>query len=453
VSDDLHLRSATELAAAIAHRELSPVEVVDAFVARFEEHDDRYHTVATPMFEEARAAAVVAEGAVADGDPLGPLHGVPFGIKDLYDTAGVTTAAGSIILADNVPTKNATAVQRLIDGGAIPVAKLVMTEFAGSAHHPQLISPVNPHDPDRTPGGSSSGSGVAVAARLVPFALGSDTVASIRNPAAWNGCVGFKPTWGRISRHGVFPLAASYDHAGPLTTTVADATLVTRTMAGHDPRDLTSLRRPADWAEPAPTPLRVGFDEGFVTTNTDPGLVGCVQQANEQLAAAGASVLPVTIPLRAESLDPYHTILLAEVAAAHRSTYPARADDYSPQFRQLLEQAQGIDTDALVQAGLFRAAFRDAIDQLFTEVDILITPVGPLNAPPAETGSVVLDRNILAFLQPTYLWNLCGAPALALPWGFDHDGLPNSVQIIGPPGHDGRVLAVAGQLESALGGR
>ena len=169
--------------------------------------------------DQARAA----DQAVASGDTLGPLHGVPIGVKDLYDIAGQPTAAGSTILADSIADTTATAVAKLQAAGAIVVAKLTMTEFAGGEHNPALPTPVNPYDHTRSPKGSSSGSAVAVVAGLLPAALGSDTVASIRFPAAWTGCVGFKPSYGRISRHGVFALAATYDHCGPLTSTVADA--------------------------------------------------------------------------------------------------------------------------------------------------------------------------------------------------------------------------------------
>ncbi|MGI9603267.1 MAG: amidase [Acidimicrobiales bacterium] len=448
--------SVVELAAGIATGDRSSVEVVEHTIARIEHLDPGLQAVVAPMFDGARARAAEADGAVSSGESLGPLHGVPFGIKDLFDTAGVTTACGSPILADRIPTETATAVQRLVAAGAIPLAKLAMTEFAGSVHHTELTTPRNPYQHDRSPGGSSSGSAVAVAAGMVPFALGTDTVASIRLPAAWNGCVGFKPTWGRVSRAGVYPLAQSFDHVGPLTRGVADAALITGVLAGHDPLDPTSLRRsvPAGWPDVGDVgdvgDIRVGFDEEFVTANVDPGVAGAVREAVGALADRGADVVPITVPLRDESLEPYFHLLLAETAMAHRSHFPERAEEYSSQFRDLLEQARAVTTDSVIRASLFRRAFVDAVHQLFRNVDVLITPVNPITAPPADTGELLWDTGLLAFLQFTYLWNLAGVPAVALPWGLDDDGMPRSVQIIGPTDAEQRVLAVAASLERPL---
>jgi Asp-tRNA(Asn)/Glu-tRNA(Gln) amidotransferase A subunit family amidase len=228
------------LAEAVAAGEMSASDLVGGAVDRLRSADSTYHVVAHPMYETALDRARAADDAVARGDALGPLHGIPIGVKDLYDVAGEPTAAGSTILGGSVAEHTATAVQNLQDAGAIVVAKLTMTEFAGTTHNEALPTPVNPYDAGRSPAGSSSGSAVSVAAGLLPVVLGSDTVASIRMPAAWNGCVGFKPSYGRVSRHGVFALAATYDHCGPLTRTVADADLVARVMAGHDPLDLTT---------------------------------------------------------------------------------------------------------------------------------------------------------------------------------------------------------------------
>jgi amidase len=452
VDVDLCFATASELARRVATKELSPLELVNAYIARIEACDAHYRSYLTPTFERACEQAREAEQAVMAGVPLGPLHGVPVAVKDLYDTKGVRTTCGSTILADHVPKRSAAAVTRLESSGAILLGKLQMTEFAGIAHHPKLLSPRNPYDPRHSPGGSSSGSGVAVAAGLCAAALGSDTVASIRNPAAWNGCVGFKPTFGRVSRQGVFPLAHSLDHVGPLTRSVEDAARVLASIAGHDPQDPTSLRgSPApSWPRLAPLePLRVGYDESFVSEATQPAVAECVTEALAALEGAGARVVPVTIPMTDESAPHFNHVFSAEVSAAHRAFYPERAAEYGDEFRGLLEQAQDTGTNDLVWATQFRLAFADAIAELFTRVDLLVTPVGPMNAPPAA-ATIPWDPRLLGFLRYTYHWNLVGAPAIALPWGLGADGLPRSIQLIGPVGEDERVLSAAAALERPM---
>ncbi len=448
----LHLQSASELARRIASKELSPVELIAAYLDRISGLDEHYRAYLHVCETSARAQAEAAEAAVAAGAQLGALHGVPFAAKDLLDTAGVPTTCGSRILQGRLPETTATAVERLVSAGAILLGKLHMTEFAGWWHHPDLPAARNPFDLERSAGGSSSGSGVAVAAGLCAAALGSDTVASIRNPAAWNGCVGFKPTWGRVSRHGVFPLAASLDHVGPMTRTVEDAALLMSVIAGHDPKDPTSLRQrlPDGWPKISrQESLRVGYDEKFVIGHSRPNIARCAAEAVEELADHGATIVPVSIPMTDTSLEPYVAILRSEVRAAHRRYFPKRAADYGQTFRDLLEQAADVSPDALIEANLYRAAFVDAINALFAEVDVLVTPVGPLNATPVG-GELRWSPALVDFLRYTYLWNLAGVPALALPWGLDTEDLPNAVQIIGPHGGEELVLSVAAAIEREL---
>lgn len=439
-----------ELADAIATGQLAPSEATAAVIADLEARDPTYRVVAHPLFERATEAARSADDAVTAGEPLGPLHGVPVGVKDLYDIEGHPTAAGSTILAGSVADTTATAVANLEAAGAVVVAKITMTEFAGAAHNPALPVPVNPYRADHSPAGSSSGSGVAVAARMLPAALGSDTVASIRLPAAFDGCVGFKPSYGRVSRAGVFPLAATYDHCGPLTTTVADAGVVTRAIAGPDPRDPTTRRDLPDEPAPGVAGLRIGFDDAFVAELAAPEVAACATAAAEALAGAGAEVVEVSIPLRHQAIEPYYDLLRAEVAHAHGSLWPARRDDYTPSFGGILAAATDVTRDDVVAAHELRIGFRHAIDDLFTDVDALVTPSFPLNAVPiTPDGDVPFDLGAITILQFTWLWNFCGAPAVSLPWGIDDAGLPNSVQAIAAPGRDGLALTVAAVIESA----
>lgn len=439
-----------ETAEAIAAGDLKPSEAVAGAIARLEAHDPRLQVVAHPLYERATAEAQAADDAMARGDSLGPLHGVPIGAKDLYDIAGEPTAAGSTILAGRVADTTATAVANLEAAGAIVVAKITMTEFAGGAHNPALPVPVNPYDNGRSPAGSSSGSGAAVAAGLLPLALGSDTVASIRLPAAWNGCVGFKPSYGRVSRHGVFPLAATYDHCGPLTRTVADADLVARSMTGADPLDVTT--RTDTYGEPVAgvAGLRIGWDEAFATENVHPDAAGSSRAAVEALAAAGAEVVEVTVPLRAEAAGPYYDILRAEIAAAHVGLWPGRQAEYTSSFGGILASSAEVSRDAVVAAHEFRIGFRQAMDRLFDSVDALVTPTIPINAVPVyPDNETPFDHSSIALLTFTWLWNLCGAPAVSVPWGLDADGLPNSVQLIAAPGADPTAIATAAATEAA----
>lgn len=442
--------SVVEIAAAIAAREVSPSEAVGAAIDRLSAGDDTYHVVAHELYEAALAEAKSADEAMDRGMALGPLHGVPVGVKDLFDIAGHPTAAGSTILAGAIADSTATAVLRLQSAGAIVVAKMTMTEFAGASHNLAAPRPVNPYDGTRSPGGSSSGSGVAVAAGLLPVTLGSDTVASIRLPAAWNGCVGFKPTYGRVSRHGVFPLAVTFDHCGPLTKTVADADLVARVMAGVDPHDLTTRSDPYGDALDGVTGIRVGWDEAFCTHSVHPETAAATRAAIDVLADLGAEILEVSIPLRVEAAGPYYTLLRGEIAAAHRSLWPDQRDRYTKSFAGILASSDEVSLYEIVDAHEFRISFRHAMDQLFDEVDALVTPTVPFNAAPLAPGDdVALDDTAIAVLTFTWLWNFCGAPAVSVPWGLDADGLPNSVQLIAAPGADPTVIAVATAVEAA----
>src|SRR5215470_15110602 len=268
--DDLCYLPTASLARRIRAGEVSPREAVVAYLERIERVDSRVHAYLHVAADYALQAAERAEQALAHGRELGALHGVPVAVKDLFDTAGMPTTCGSPrILGGHVPTTTATAVERLEQAGAVVLGKLHMTEFAFIAHHPDTPPARNPWAADCSPGGSSSGSAVAAACGLASATLGTDTAASIRLPAAWCGAVGLKPTWGRVSRDGVFPLAASFDHVGPIARSVADAALVLHCSAGHDPRDPTARRQSVPPAEPTPRDdlkrVRVGWDEDYVT--------------------------------------------------------------------------------------------------------------------------------------------------------------------------------------------
>jgi amidase len=456
--DDLCYESTVFLARRIRAGDVSPVQAVNAYLERIERVDPRVHSYLHVAADHALEAARRAEQALAEGRALGPLHGVPVAVKDLFDTAGMPTTCGSPrILGGNVPTRTATAVERLEQAGAIILGKLHMTEFAFIAHHPDTRPAQNPWALDRSPGGSSSGSAVAAACGLASATLGTDTAASIRLPAAWCGAVGLKPTWGRVSRDGVFPLAASFDHVGPITRSVADAALLLHCIAGLDPRDPSTRRQDAPPAEPAPRDdfkgLRIGWDEGFVTMGVMPQVVAAVRAARDRMEALGATIVPVELPDLEPTVTTFVNVFDVEMRAAHAGLYPDRAPDYGPLARHALAHFATRDPLVHVDGAIEARAFRQRIDQLFDEIDVLLCPVSSITAPPQVMDETIIPifendhRNIIRLTRLTSYWDLAATPAISLPWGFDGDGLPFAVQLVTRVGTDEALLSIAARLE------
>jgi len=457
--DDLCYESTVSLARRIRAGEVSPRDAVDAYLERIERVDPRVHGYLHVAADHALRAARRAEQALAGGCELGALHGVPVAVKDLFDTAGIPTTCGSPrILGSNVPARTATAVERLERAGAVLLGKLHMTEFAFITHHPGTRSAQNPWAADRSPGGSSSGSAVAAACGLASATLGSDTAASIRLPAAWCGAVGLKPTWGRVSRDGVFPLAPSFDHVGPITRSVADAALVLHCIAGPDPRDPSSRQQNAPPAEPAPRDnfngVRIGWDEDYVTMGVLPEVVATVRAARDRMEALGATIVPIALPDLETTLTTFTDVFDIEMRAAHAGFYPERAADYGPLTRHALAHFSRRDPLVHVAGAIGARAFRQRIDQLFDEIDVLLCPVSSITAPPqVDDGTIIAifeddHRNIIRLTRLTSFWDLAATPALSLPWGFDSDGLPLAVQLVTRVGTDEALLSIAARLEA-----
>jgi amidase len=456
--DDLCYESTVSLARRIRAGEVSPSEAVNAYLERIERVDPRVHSYLHVATDYALRAARRAEQALAERRDLGPLHGVPVAVKDLFDTAGIPTTCGSPrILGNNVPTRTATAVARLEEAGAVLLGKLHMTEFAFITHHPDTRYAQNPWALDRSPGGSSSGSAVAAASGLASATLGSDTAASIRLPAAWCGAVGLKPTWGRVSRDGVFPLAASLDHVGPIARSVADAALVLHCIAGPDPRDPSTRRQPAPPAEAAPRDdlkgVRLGWDDEYATMGVMPDVVAAVRAARDRMESLGATIVPVELPELEATLTTFADVFDIEMRAAHAGLYPERAVDYGPLTRHALAHFATRDPLIHVAGAIDARAFRQRIDQLFDDVDVLLCPVSQLTAPPQVDHDIITaifgndHRNIIRLTRLTSYWDLAGTPAISLPWGFDGDGLPLAVQLVSRVGTDEALLSIAARLE------
>ena len=437
--DEIAGRSLLELSADLRSRALSPVEVVRALLGRIERLDERLHAFVHLRPEAAFEAAARAEREIASGEARGPLHGVPVAVKDLCAIKGEPTACGTRVLADRRPDHTATVVERLVAAGAIVLGKLQLTEGAYGWHHPEVTPPVNPWSAEHWTGVSSSGSGVATAARLCFGSLGSDTGGSIRFPSACCGVVGVKPTYGRVSRFGVFPLAHSLDHVGPMARTVGDAAALLGALAGHDPRDPTSLRAPVpDYLarlDGGVAGLRVGVDDAYNTTGVAEEVVAAVRSAGELLRGLGAEVHAISLPSPDALLAGWVQTTAVECALAHADTFPSRSEAYGPELRTLLELAPSVSAGAYAEIELERARYRDALAGAFESVDVILAPALPTPPPTAAAaiaGNPAAGEDVANLLQFTAPFDYSGSPTVTLPGGFSADGLPLGFQLIGP---------------------
>jgi amidase len=431
---DLHYATLLEAAAALRSREISPVALTRALLDRIARLEPSLHAYATVTPE--RALAQAAEAEIAAGHYRGPLHGVPIAVKDICDTAGVVTAAGMAILRDRVPTGDATVVTRLTQAGAVLLGKLQLTEGAFVTHHPSVTPPRNPWQGDHYAGASSSGSGVATAAGLCFGALGSDTGGSIRFPSSANGLTGLKPTWGRVSRHGVFALAESLDHIGPMTRSAADAGAMLGAIAGLDPRDPTTLAAPVpDYLaglDAGVRGVRIGIDAAYNETGSDPAIVATVREARRVLQELGATIAEVVLPAPDAVMAAWGDYCAVETAIAHEATYPAQASSYGGLAR-LIEAGRAVGAIDLMKAHHARLAFSGALAALFRDIDLLLIPTQPrADFTLAEEARLFATADGLAgFLRFATPFDMSGSPTITLPGGFTAKGLPLSFQLVG----------------------
>jgi aspartyl-tRNA(Asn)/glutamyl-tRNA(Gln) amidotransferase subunit A len=452
---DLFFAPMTELARLIATRVVSPVEVVRVHLDRIAALDGGLRAYITVCAEAALQAARAAEAALAAGQPVGPLHGVPYALKDLYDTAGVRTTGGSKIFAERVPAADATVARRLAQAGAILLGKLNMVEFA---YGPEGLNPHygharNPWDRGvhRMAGGSSSGSGVAVAAGLAPGALGSDTGGSIRIPASLCGITGLKPTYGRVSRSGVLPLAWSMDHVGPMTRSAADCALMLGAMAGYDPADASTSVLPVPDYVAALTGdvkgLRVGLLRSFFLEGATPEVRAAVEAAAKTLAAAGAVVDEVSLETMTYVPAAALAVVGVEALAYHADLLRTRGAEYDPDIARRLRVGAFVSGVHYVRAQQVRALVRDEVDRALARRDVLLAPSTPIPAPAVDErqltagdGPSDVRSALIRFTRP---FNVSGHPACALPCGFTSAGLPIGLQLVGRPFDEATVLRAA----------
>jgi aspartyl-tRNA(Asn)/glutamyl-tRNA(Gln) amidotransferase subunit A len=448
-----------ELGQRLRRREISCVELINQTLADIKNRD-LFNCLITVTEEQALADARERDRELAEGQDRGPLHGVPIAHKDLFYTRGIRTTAGSLIYKDFIPDHDATVVERLRAAGAISIGKANLHEIAYgiTSKNPHFGFVLNPRDPQRIPGGSSGGSAALVAAGFVPMALGSDTGGSIRIPASYCGITGLKPTYGRVSRYGVLPLAFSLDHVGPLGSCVEDCALTMNAIAGPDPHDASCAQLPApEFNLPAPADLkglRVGIPENFFFDSLRDDVATAVHKAILALERLGASLIETPIPDLTEANVIARVIQLAETAAVY--TRQRNRTMFGDDVWALIEQGRMITAEEYINAQRLRTLFRREFDALWQKIDILAAPSTPVTAPLLEEITVQIgakeEDTRLASTRLTRPVNLIGEPALSLPCGKDSLGLPIGLQLIGAPFSEPKLLQIARMLELALAG-
>jgi aspartyl-tRNA(Asn)/glutamyl-tRNA(Gln) amidotransferase subunit A len=455
---DLCFLSIAELASLMRARTVSAAEVTEAHLARIERLNPTLNAFVTVMAAEAREAARRADLELKAGRWRGPLHGVPIGIKDIFDTAGVRTTHGSSFYRDNVPSVDAEAVCRLKGAGAVPIGKCNTHEFAaGSTTNNPWYGPTrNPWALDRSPGGSSGGSGAAVAAFLCPGATGSDTGGSIRGPAACCGIVGLKPTYGRVSIRGIYPNAVSLDHAGPLTRTARDAGLLLGAMAGYDHHDPTSADVPVpDFTaaiEAGVGGLRLALCPDLHFMELDAAVTRALDAATRVFSGLGAKIETIGFPLASEVQPTREALSRGEFLALHRERFAAHPEGYGADLHPRFAEGVRITLDDYVRGCRMREALRREFDEILRVVDAIVLPVAPCEAPLIATGASRVNGKDVTFasgLAMRQVLNVVGLPAVAVPIGFGEAGLPLSMQIVGPAWAEAQILRIAHAYEVA----
>ena len=445
-----------EAAEALRAREISAVELLSAAMSRLERWNPTLRAFITVTADSALERARQADRELAAGQDRGPLHGIPIALKDLFATRGVRTTGGSRVFENYVPDFDAAVVERLHAAGAVSLGKLNMHELAYgiTSANPHFGAVRNPWKGERSPGGSSGGSGAAVAAGIVYAAMGSDTGGSTRIPAAFCGTVGLKPTYGRVSRFGALPLGFSLDHMGPLARSVRDAAAVLNAIAGYDPRDQASSRHPlVDYIPEEGCSMRgvrIGFPENFYFERVDRDVESSVRGAVARAESLGAEVKPVLVPDGAALNAVGQMILLSEAAAALAPHLENRAL-FGEDVLRLLDQGRLVAAADYINAQRLRRKLRGEFEKLWAQVDCLVCPTTPITAPRIGDLTVRLggrDENVrMAATRLVRGINVLGFPALSLPCGLSGDGLPIGLQIVGPAFAEATILRIGAALE------
>ena len=454
-SGALHYLTIGAAAPLLAAGELSPVTLTQAYLDRIAAVDGRLDSYVTLTAERALSQARQVAAEIAAGRYRGPMHGIPIALKDLYDTAGIRTTAMSRVTPDRVPDEDATIVAKLDAAGAILLGKLAMHEFAlGGPDFTSLFPPArNPWNTAHMPGGSSSGSGAAVAAGLCMGALGSDTGGSIRGPAALCGIAGIKPTFGRVSNYGVVPLSWSQDHCGPMTWTVEDCAIMLQAIAGYDPKDPTTVDVPVpDYLASLYDGVRgltVGVPREYfyeAAPGVDPQVIAAAERGLETLSELGAEIRDVDIPHIRYAQTANQVIMMSEAYSYHEANLKTRRQDYGELVRQRFLLGGLLSASDYNQALRMRRLIKDEMAAALGEADVLVTPTYAAPAPKIEgyAGATTLTQP--SFTGP---FNLSGLPAVSTPSGLSDEGLPMGIQVVGRPFDEAIALRVAYAYEQA----
>jgi len=439
IGTSIHYESLTGIASRIRDREVTSRQVTEALLDRIAHYDGRLHSAQMVLADLALDQAAAADAEIADGHWRGPLHGVPIGVKDLLWMEGLPTTGGMELLSDFRPAEDATVIRRLKEAGAVIIAKLHMTEGATLNHHPAFRRPVNPWSADHWTGVSSSGSGVAPAAGFCFGAIGSDTGGSIRMPSAANNLTGIKPTWGRVSRHGLLHLSESFDHLGPMARSAEDAAAILQAIAGADPRDPTSLIDPApDYLTEIAqgvAGLTLGIDREFALEGMPQEIVAALENALDVFAGLGMHIKDVRFPWRDEDADQTRAMFSAEIALAHAQYFPEQAERYGSWLRATLHECLSVGGQDVARSHILRERYRGRLRALFVEVDMLLFPGLGRILPTWDAmeaigrGEAPFDLDLVRFTSP---FNVSGSPTISLPGGFTAEGLPVGIQLAGP---------------------
>ncbi len=426
--------SISELSRAFATRALSPLEVTRAHLDRISRLNPVLKAYTTVLTETALADAKRATEEIGGGEHRGPLHGVPIAVKDLCFTKGALTTAGMNVYRDFRPSYDATVVSRLRDAGAVLLGKLHLCEAAGAEYHPAFPAVVNPWSPRHWPGASSSGSAVATVAGLCTASIGTDTGGSIRTPCTMNGATGLKPTWGRVSVHGVFGMAPSLDTVGPIARSAEDAGHLLQAIAGPDPNDPTAVRAEVpDYLadQPGLQTVRIGWDPQSLES-VDPAVAQVIRDALKTLVGLGAGSREVSLPSTITLAASWGTYVGAEAAVLHEGTFPSRSAEYGPFIRQLLDAGRAVSGMEIARIEHERRLFAGKLAAMFEDVDLLIMPTIPIADLTLDRFTQLLSNpddlpNVLRFLAP---FNFSGNPTMTLPGGFDGSGTPIGFQLV-----------------------
>mgnify|MGYP001336242189 CR=1 FL=1 len=455
---DLRELTIGEAGRLIERRQISPAELTEAYLDAIERLNPELNAYVTVTADRARADASAATDEIAGGTYRGPLHGIPIGLKDLYDTAGIETFGGADVLRGRVPEADSTAARNLREAGTVLLGKTNTHEFAWgtTTNNPHTGATHNPWDTNRIPGGSSGGSGAAIAARLAAGTLGTDTGGSIRIPAALNGCVGLKPTFGRASKAGVLPMSWQFDHPGPIARTVEDAAILLQAIAGYDPDDFATVPVPvADYRAAVGggvKGLRIGVPREQFFGLLDGEVMVAVEEALETLRGLGADVFDIAAGFTREQTIKAWQLVIAEGQVHHRPYFGTRPEAYSEELANVMRQAL---PDALGLTEAYRTSYdiKEGVRRAFESVDVMVTPTAMraaslIGEDQVEVEGVKMSTGA-AFASLTMPFNIAGVPAMSLPCGFTSEGLPIGLQIAGRPFDEATVLRVGHAYECA----